>query len=164
MDTLKNITTYMHGYQQYIKSLKDQNICIIGYARKPNGSEKEEVRVNLLHQMCNRLKPRSLLDRVFVSYSCKANDCIHEHMLQLVNIQKKKKKKKKKKVCLVAIDHADLSTNTEDLRDFVRANPSLCKIIIDTLPFTNRVVIYESEKLLANSQTFKNFDSIGSSI
>ncbi|KAI7900619.1 uncharacterized protein BX663DRAFT_517051 [Cokeromyces recurvatus] len=71
-------------------------------------------------------------------------------MLQFVNTQKK--------VCLVAIDHAGLSTNTEDLRDFVRANPSLCKIIIDTLPFTNRVVIYESEKLLANLQTFKNFD------
>ena len=33
-------------------------------------------------------------------------------MLRFVNTQKK--------VCLVAIDHADLSTNTEDLRDFVR--------------------------------------------
>ena len=28
--------------------------------------------------MCNRLKSRSLVDHVFVSYSCKANDCIHE--------------------------------------------------------------------------------------
>ena len=68
----------MHDYQQYIKSLKEQNFCIIGYARKSNGSEKEEVRVNLLHQMCNRLKSRSLVDHIFVSYSCKANDCIHE--------------------------------------------------------------------------------------
>ncbi|KAG0937917.1 hypothetical protein G6F29_008452 [Rhizopus arrhizus] len=84
VDTLKNITTYMHDYQQYIKSLKEQNFCIIGYARKSNGSEKEEVRA----------------------------DGDTGDMLRFVNTQKK--------VCLVAIDHAGLSTNTEDLRDFVR--------------------------------------------
>jgi hypothetical protein len=28
--------------------------------------------------MYNRLKSRSLVDHVFVSYNCKANDCIHE--------------------------------------------------------------------------------------
>ncbi|KAI8887361.1 GLTP-domain-containing protein [Backusella circina FSU 941] len=107
VDTLKNITTYMHDYQQYIKSLKEQNICIIGYARKSNGSEKEV------------------------------------------------------RVCLAAIDHASLSTNPEDLRDFVRgskgelgliqfiplcinsANPSLRKIIIGLTMMSKQSAIWQ---------------------
>ncbi|KAG1474516.1 hypothetical protein G6F56_000316 [Rhizopus delemar] len=114
--------------------------------------------------MCNRLKSRSLVDRVFVSYSCKANNCTHERdqikqeeiiaklqadgdtgdMLQFVNTPKKKGVHRSYRSCWFINKY----------RRFER----LCSCQSKPLPFTNKVVIYESEKLLANSQTFKNFD------
>ncbi|CAO3626032.1 unnamed protein product [Mucor hiemalis] len=73
-DTLKNVVSYFEEYQQHIKSLKKEGYNIIGYARKSKGKETEETRVKLLKLMCDCLKNRSLVDRVFVSYSCNASD------------------------------------------------------------------------------------------
>ncbi|KAI9243769.1 hypothetical protein EDC94DRAFT_531343, partial [Helicostylum pulchrum] len=37
-------------------------------------------------------------------------------------------------------------------------NESLQKIIVDTLPFNNKVTIYERQKLLNEQQTMKAFE------
>ncbi|KAG2211160.1 hypothetical protein INT47_006279 [Mucor saturninus] len=60
--------------------------------------------------------------------------------------------KNQEKVCLVVIDFAGLSTNSEDLRQFVSDNESLQKIIVDTLPFNNKVTIFDRASILGASQ------------
>ncbi|KAI7896656.1 uncharacterized protein EV154DRAFT_535614 [Mucor mucedo] len=117
--------------------------------------------------MSNCLKDRSLVDRVFVSYSSNAGDRIH---VRDKNQDKKLENgntkdmltylKNNEKVCLVVIDFAGLSTNTDDLQQSVSISDheSLQKIIVDTLPFNNRVFIFDRPKLLAELQTLKAFE------
>lgn len=76
-DTLKNVVSYFEEYQEYIKSLKKEGYSVIGYARKSKGKETEDTRIKLLQLMCNCLRNRSLVDCVFVSYSCNASDTLH---------------------------------------------------------------------------------------
>ncbi|CAO3694552.1 unnamed protein product [Rhizopus stolonifer] len=62
------------------------------------------------------------------------------------------------KVCLVVLGHAGLSTNREDLEQLVSENESLQRIVVDTMPFNNKVMIYERQKLLNEEQTMKAFE------
>lgn len=66
--------------------------------------------------------------------------------------------KNKDKVCLVVPHHAGLSTNREDVEQFVSDNDNLRMIIVDTLPFNNKVKIYERQKVLDEPQTLKAFE------
>ncbi|EIE90110.1 hypothetical protein RO3G_14821 [Rhizopus delemar RA 99-880] len=115
--------------------------------------------------MSDCLRSRSLVDQVFVSYSCSASDVLDsrdkkqeevlgngntQDMLRFIN--------NNSKVCLVTLDHAGLSTNREDLEQFISANKSLQKIIVDTIPFNNKAIIYERQKLLNKQQTLKAFE------
>ncbi|ORX60326.1 hypothetical protein DM01DRAFT_1276722, partial [Hesseltinella vesiculosa] len=54
-------------YHTHIRNLKKEGFNILGYARKSNGPEPHEKRVQLLKLMCKRLKDRSLVDHVYVS-------------------------------------------------------------------------------------------------
>lgn len=80
-----------------IKSLKKDGHHIIGYARKSKGKEPEETRVKLLRLMSDCLRSRSLVDRIFVSYSCNANDPLNSRdqnqkiVLEDGNTQRKNK-------------------------------------------------------------------------
>ncbi|KAI7872175.1 hypothetical protein BDF14DRAFT_1877989 [Spinellus fusiger] len=65
---------YIVQYQTQIRELKKQGFSIIGYARKSVRSEDHETRIKLLRLMYRRLKERSMVDRVFVSYSSQASD------------------------------------------------------------------------------------------
>jgi hypothetical protein len=76
-DTLKNVVSYLEEYQENIKNLKKEDYGVIGYSRKSKGSETEETRIKLLQPMCGCLRKRSLVDCVFVSYSCNASDLLH---------------------------------------------------------------------------------------
>ncbi|KAI8976039.1 hypothetical protein BDB01DRAFT_728374 [Pilobolus umbonatus] len=111
--------------------------------------------------MSSCLRDSSLVDRVFVSYSCNACDSVHsryknqettvedgntQDMLRFIN--------NNRKVCLVALDHAGLSTNRKYLHD----NENLKMILVDTLLFNNKVTIYEREKLLKEEQLLKAFE------
>ncbi|KAI8079133.1 hypothetical protein BDF21DRAFT_340080 [Thamnidium elegans] len=115
--------------------------------------------------MCNCLRNRSLVDCVFVSYSCNASDTLHSRdksqkkVLENGNTQGMLRHiKDNNKVCPVVLDHAGLSTNREDLEQLVSDNESLQKIIVDTLPFNNKVTIYGRQKLLDEQQTMKAFE------
>ncbi|KAI9253628.1 hypothetical protein BY458DRAFT_521771 [Sporodiniella umbellata] len=115
--------------------------------------------------MCECLRNRSLVDHMFVSYSCNASDPLHlrdknhNKVLEDGNTQGMLSHiKNNKKVCLVVLDHAGLSTNREDLEQLVSDNESLQKIIVDTLTFNNKVKIYERHKLLDEQQTLKAFE------
>lgn len=68
----------MQEYQEFIKQLKNEHYNIIGYVRKSKaqevGEEEVEARKWLLELMSSRLRSRSLVDHIFVSYSCNSND------------------------------------------------------------------------------------------
>ncbi|KAI7851229.1 hypothetical protein BDC45DRAFT_425738, partial [Circinella umbellata] len=51
-------------------------------------------------------------------------------------------------VCLVVVDYAGLSTNIQDLHNFIRQNKNLKRIIVDHLPHENDVKVFERETLL----------------
>lgn len=51
----------------FIKSLKEDGYFIVGYARKSTN-------VRLINQMCKNLKERSLVNKVFASVSCNADE------------------------------------------------------------------------------------------
>ncbi|KAG0788111.1 hypothetical protein G6F16_011535 [Rhizopus arrhizus] len=120
--------------------------------------------------MCNRLKERSAVDYIFMSVVSKASDPFNERdedknsellanlnaigdtqdMLQFIV--------GKPKVCLVALDHAGLTTNTNNLRQFLRQNQQAKKIIIDRLPHSNEIIKYDSTQLLHNQTKLEEFD------
>ncbi|CAO3640355.1 unnamed protein product [Cunninghamella echinulata] len=169
-DNLDNIVNYMPKYKVQLQQFKNDGYTIIGYARKPKGPEAEETRKKLLQLMCNNLRNRSLTDHIFISYQCQANDLIYERdkirnqnileelsvdgdtndMIEFISI--------KKKVCIVALDYSGLSTNHLDLQEFIRNNASIKKIIIDTLPFNNKVKIYDRDQLLNYQDIMMQFD------
>lgn len=72
--TIERIVFLLHDHQTEIQTLKQQGFTVIGYARKSKSGEDIETRTRLLNLMCKRLKERSLVDHVFVSYTSQAND------------------------------------------------------------------------------------------
>lgn len=64
-NVINAIKTHIPHYQMYIKSLKEQNFTVVGYARKSPGSENEENRNILLNRIVKFLKKRSLCDIIF---------------------------------------------------------------------------------------------------
>ncbi|KAI8982141.1 hypothetical protein BDF20DRAFT_818373 [Mycotypha africana] len=115
--------------------------------------------------MCNCLRSRSLVDSVFVSYSSNASDPLHlrdkkqQKILEDDNAQDLLRHlSDNEKVCLVVLDHAGLSTNREDLEQLINDNESHQKLIVDTMPFNNKVTVYERQKLLNKQQTMKAFE------
>lgn len=64
VDVAKSIISYIPEYQSHIRDLKEEGYCIIGYARKSKGKEKEKDRLRLLQKMVDSLKNRSLVDQV----------------------------------------------------------------------------------------------------
>jgi hypothetical protein len=44
------------------------------------------------------------------------------------------------------------------LKFIISVNESLYKIIVDTIPFNNKVTVYERQKLLDKQQTLKAFE------
>lgn len=71
-----NVVQQLPLYQQTIQSFKNNGYSIIGYARKSKTKESDEKRVHLLNEMCKKLKTRSLVDKVFVSFKTNINDPI----------------------------------------------------------------------------------------
>jgi hypothetical protein len=73
-ETVKRIVCFLTEHQTQIRNLKKQGFNIIGYARKSEGTEDNETRINLLKLMCRHLKERSLVNHIFISYNSQAND------------------------------------------------------------------------------------------
>ncbi|KAG0736779.1 hypothetical protein G6F62_009026 [Rhizopus arrhizus] len=70
--TVKRIVCFLTEHQTQIRNLKKQGFNIIGYARKSEGAEDNETRIKLLKLMCRRLKERSLVNHIFISYNSQA--------------------------------------------------------------------------------------------
>ncbi|RCH77967.1 hypothetical protein CU097_001347 [Rhizopus azygosporus] len=70
-------------------------------------------------------------------------------MLQYININKK--------ICLVVLDYAGLTTDPNDLKKFLETNKNIEKIIVDNLPQSNKVEIFERKEILNNPSRLEAF-------
>ncbi|KAL4214816.1 hypothetical protein AB4K20DRAFT_1982890 [Rhizopus microsporus] len=143
IDDVKKISQFLPVYQKHIKILKDGGFTIIGYIRKFPGSEAKETRNNLLRTMSSKLKERSLVDAVFASPCC--------HLLSFII--------GKEKVCLDTLDFVGLSTDCSDLEPFLKKYQQIKKkIMVDLLPYTNKIHEYDCSQLLREPERLKAFD------
>ncbi|KAL7312371.1 hypothetical protein PS15m_008135 [Mucor circinelloides] len=150
---------YAERYQEFLKAQKESGMEIVGYARKSPGEKDEANRTKLLQRMIEKLKSRSLIstagqpfyERDVNQDSFEGSDGSTVDLIEFLNSTKKK-------VILVALDYAGLSTNIEDLKEFLRKQKNITKILIDRLPITSEVETYETEVLLQDENIIKKFD------
>ncbi|KAI7898915.1 uncharacterized protein BX663DRAFT_564386 [Cokeromyces recurvatus] len=152
-----SIMEHLPKYQAYVKNLKQNHFTVVGYARKSPSEERQDVRVDLLQKMVDKLYDTLLVDKVFVTTSSRANDTITSRdtngkndQLTLLNQVHGNTQ--------VAIDFAGLSTNTSDLYDFIQAHGSIKKIIIDVSVSTGLMKYYNRDDIIDNPSILKDFD------
>lgn len=148
-NVVKFIVEQLPLYQQTIQSFKNDGYSVIGYARKSKTKESDETRSDLLNIMCKKLRMRSMVDKVFVSFKTSSNDPImgrdlaDNKLLEKLdadgNTQGKNAMKgsslrpplmlkfpdmlryvSTKKTCLVMLTFAGLTTNTSDFETFLK--------------------------------------------
>ncbi|KAI9365858.1 hypothetical protein BD770DRAFT_312748, partial [Pilaira anomala] len=99
------------------------------YARKSSCGKDEDNRTRLIQRMFHNLRNKSIVDKVFVSKSSDANqpfdtrdinETITEGTNGTITDFIEFLNKTQKEVILVVLDHAGLSTNVEDLKEFLR--------------------------------------------
>ncbi|KAI9475634.1 MAG: hypothetical protein EXX96DRAFT_506170 [Benjaminiella poitrasii] len=130
---LEDIVVHLPRYQGSLKKTKEAGYEVIGYARKSKGEKDDMKRRCLLNLMVEKLKTRSLADRVFVSPISSAGDPFNKrdekkreevmtHIVANGDTQDMLRyiSDKEKKIILVAIDYAGLTTNCEDMKSFLR--------------------------------------------
>ncbi|KAI8641450.1 hypothetical protein BD408DRAFT_418058, partial [Parasitella parasitica] len=119
--------------------------------------------------MSTNLKERSLVTKVFASASCDANQPLlardlkkNTDILSKITADGDMQDllayiRTRDKICIVVIDFAGLTTNSEDLEQFLRNNPNIVKLIVDKLPHTNSIHVYNSDELLNNQNKLQEF-------
>ncbi|KAI7861307.1 hypothetical protein BDF14DRAFT_1992073, partial [Spinellus fusiger] len=112
--------------------------------------------------ICDRLRERSLVDKLFVSVCSNANHPISERD---VKVDKELLKNwinvaiyfYQQKICLVVLDYASLTTDPNDLKKFLKANKNIEKVIVDNLPQNNKIEIFERKEILNNPSRLEVF-------
>jgi hypothetical protein len=61
---LEDIVMHLPRYQDNLKKMKEAGYEVIGYARKSKGEKDDMKRIRLLNLMVEKLKTRSLADKV----------------------------------------------------------------------------------------------------
>lgn len=87
VNVLSNILEYNEKYKGFLKTQKELGLEIIGYARKLSNDKNEEIRSKLLKSMDEKLRSRSLVDKVFVSKTFAANQPFHKRDINEDNIE-----------------------------------------------------------------------------
>ncbi|KAI8983046.1 hypothetical protein BDB01DRAFT_723226 [Pilobolus umbonatus] len=117
--------------------------------------------------MVDNLRSRSIVDRVFVSKTSDADQPFHKRDINADIIEgtdgtttdnRQFLRATKKEVILVVLDYAGLTTNVEDLKEFLSEQKNITKIIVDRLPVTTEVEIFETELLLQDPKAIEKFD------
>ncbi|KAG2201915.1 hypothetical protein INT46_001574 [Mucor plumbeus] len=168
-DKYIDIVEVLPRHQESIRNLKESGHEVIGYIRKSTGEKDDNIRIRLLKQMCCNLRERFLVTKVFASVSCNANqpflarDSKKNHdMLSKINVDGDMQDLlayiyTKEKICIVAIDFAGLTMNCEDLELFLKNHRNIVKLIIDKLPYSNSIHVYNSDELLNNPNKLQGF-------
>ncbi|ORY99362.1 hypothetical protein BCR43DRAFT_436901, partial [Syncephalastrum racemosum] len=61
-------------------------------------------------------------------------------------------------ICLVALDYAGLSADSDKIEEFLRKFPNVKKLVVDLLPSTGRVHILDSKDILSSPQQLDAFN------
>ncbi|KAG1164499.1 hypothetical protein G6F46_003360 [Rhizopus delemar] len=165
-NVLQNIIQYDNKFKEFIQEQKN-GFNIIGYARKSPGEKDKEKRARLLRIMIDKLKTRSLVQEVFVSECSSANDPLNtrdadqmgfegadgstKDMLEFLRVSESG-------VILVTLDYASLTTNVEDLKEFLREHECVQKIVVDRLPVKPEMEVFTRETLLLDEDAINKFD------
>ncbi|KAG0736000.1 hypothetical protein G6F57_013705 [Rhizopus arrhizus] len=166
-NVLQNILQYNEKYQGYLKEQKKLGVEIVGYVRKSPCGKDEDNRTRLIQKMVHNLRNRSIVDKVFVSKTSDADQPFHKRDINADTIEETDGtttdfieflNATKKEVILVVLDYAGLTTNVEDLKEFLSEQRNITKIIVDRLPITTEVEIFETELLLQDPKAIKKFD------
>ncbi|KAI9032525.1 hypothetical protein CLU79DRAFT_859181 [Phycomyces nitens] len=133
--------------------LKKDSYEVIGYCRKSKNTT--ENRAVLLQRMINVLYQRSLVDKVFVSPCNSAKQALDKRDLTDVEVLSSLNiihgnsqdflshiKKNKTKICVVAIDYAGFATNMQGLKNLIRENNNIEKIVIDLFFYENTFKVF----------------------
>ncbi|KAI9252731.1 hypothetical protein EDC94DRAFT_620499 [Helicostylum pulchrum] len=118
--------------------------------------------------MCKKLKMRSLVDKIFVSFKTSSNDPIMDRDLgddRMVlekldadgNTHDMLRYVSANKVCLVMLTFAGLTTNINDFETFLSKNANIEKIVVDSLPHSNKIAIFDRKELLNDSEKIQQF-------
>ncbi|KAL1933931.1 hypothetical protein VTP01DRAFT_8021 [Rhizomucor pusillus] len=109
------------------------------------GDEPDEFRSELIEAMVDKLRSRSLVEKVRVSYICKSSDPIaYRDQDQNVTLEG---------IDGTTMDYAGISTNTENIRMFLSNHSNIIKVFVDRLPIKNEVEMYDREQLLKDDNT-----------
>ncbi|KAI9262889.1 hypothetical protein EDC94DRAFT_648136 [Helicostylum pulchrum] len=81
-----------------------------------------------------------------------SQEVIHNaYLLKFLNFSEKQ-------VILVTLDYAGLSTNIEDLKEFLRNHENVKTIVVDRFPIKAKMEVFEREALLLDGDTINKFD------
>ncbi|CAO3664011.1 unnamed protein product [Rhizopus stolonifer] len=169
LSVAENVLGILPNHHSKINAMKKDGYKIIGYCRKSVAEIGN--RVSCLQRMINVLYERSLVDKVFVSSRSSAKQQFlkrdlknEDDLLSALNdvhgntVDFLQFLKENNKICVVAIDYAGLTTNMTDLKNLLRDNASLEKIIIDQYFYDNQFKYLNSVQLLDNIDDLKLFN------
>ncbi|KAI9356064.1 hypothetical protein BD770DRAFT_420412 [Pilaira anomala] len=153
---VKNIVHMIPKHHAYINQLKNDGYHVVGYCRKSKTQSSN--RATLLQRMVDILRQSSVKesfykrdfnDQNILSELDKVNGNTQDFLTFI---------QENDKVCVVALDYAGLTTNMTDLKNILRNNPKLQKIIIDLYCYENQFKVFDREQLLNNVNDLKLFN------
>ncbi|KAG2217977.1 hypothetical protein INT45_006231 [Circinella minor] len=152
------------NFQDHIQSLKNSGHVVIGYCRKPDSNETHDARFRSIQLMVYQLIDRCHVQKVFVSPKSNSNQplmkrdkrlCTHElNELQSVHGSTKDMikfiKNSTKKVLIVVLGFKGLTTNVNDLKQFLMKVDNVSSIIVDQLPMRYEILLLNRQELIAD--------------
>ncbi|CEI89055.1 hypothetical protein RMCBS344292_03428 [Rhizopus microsporus] len=162
----KNIAYILPYHQERIKYLKKDGHNIVGYCRKFIVNKDRNVRTRLMQRMVDTLFERSLVEKVFVSPCVSTFGSIatrdrgfYERMEDPAHVADLLAYIfATEKVYLVVFDLASLTTDKDDLLNFVGANKNLQGIIVDNIPAKNEYHFFTRYQLLNDPNALNDFE------
>ncbi|KAG0162187.1 hypothetical protein DFQ28_001884, partial [Apophysomyces sp. BC1034] len=63
-----------------------------------------------------------------------------------------------KPMCLFVLDYVGLSTNYDDIYEFISEQTKIKRLAVDRIPATGEIVMFTREEIMAQPSTLKDFD------
>ncbi|KAF7720561.1 hypothetical protein EC973_007491 [Apophysomyces ossiformis] len=157
------------AHKARIEDLKKDGYQVLGYVRKSPGKEDASTRFRLLASMVDRLINGSSVDMVFASYSSTSKEPIASRdRTDSIHVPKtsgttqdllRHLSTTSKPIAIVAIDFAGLTTNTNDLIQWIRDHEVVKIVLIDNVEALNQTHAFTREQLLTDISVLQQFDS-----
>ncbi|KAG2201332.1 hypothetical protein INT47_001420, partial [Mucor saturninus] len=155
--------------KEFRKSVRESRhkTATIGYVRKSKTTEKKEAVEKSINLQVAKMKKKLLCEDVFASCRANADDKIDDRDIKSTMIYKVSHvhgdcqdmldyiTMSNRTVRLVVIDYAGLSTNPDDLKEFVRKHKQLKEIAIDE---GQKMAVFSRHELLKDEKLLQKFN------